>query len=132
MSSNEKCIVRKYLSEIRHLLPFVRKPEKRFLADIRQTIYDYCETAETISFDVLISVFGEPKDLVSNYISEKDAVVLRKELRFSQHVKYTLFVLLSIVILLAGLKTYTICLDYKNAQEAQIDHAVILIEEETK
>lgn len=132
MSSNEKRIVRNYLSEIRHLLPFVRKPEKRFLADIRQTIYDYCETSETISFDVLISVFGEPKDLVSNYISEKDSVILRKELRFSQHVKYTLFVLLSIVLLLAGLRASTIFLDYQHAQKAQIDHEVIVIEDEAK
>lgn len=130
MSSNKNRIVKNYLSEIKHLLPLVRKPEKRFLADIRQSIYDYCETADTISFDTLVSVFGEPKDLVSNYISEKDAVILRKELRFSRHIKYTLYIILSIVILLAGLRTYTIYLDYINAKKAQIDHAVIVIEEE--
>ena len=121
-----------YLSEIRHLLPFIRKSEKKFLKDLQQTIYDYCETTESFSFHTLISVFGEPKDLVSNDIAEKDAATLYKELNFSKHIKTSVFLLLIIFISLALFRIHTIFLDYKNAQEAQIHHAVIVIEEKNK
>ena len=132
MNQNEKRIINRYLREIRHLLPIVRQPEKRFLADIQQTIDGYYQAKNKISFDTLINVFGEPKDLVANYISEKDAAILRKELHFSKYIKYTLCALLVTIILLAGFRIYTIYLDYQNAQEAQINHEVIVIEEETK
>lgn len=130
MNQKEKRIVNRYLHEIRHLLPVVRQPERRFLADIRQTIDDYIQTTNKISFDILIRVFGEPKDLVASYISEKDAATLRKELCSSKYIKYTFFILLSTIILLAGFRMYFIYLDYQNAQKAQIDHEVIVIEEE--
>jgi hypothetical protein len=132
MNKGDKRIVNRYLHEIRHLLPIVRKPEKRFLADIRQTIDDYIQTTNQISFDILVGAFGEPKDIVASYILEKDAATLREELRITKYVKYTFYILISTIILLAGLTISFIYMDYKKAEEAQIDHEVIVIEEEIK
>lgn len=130
MKPTDKRLIKRYLREIHYLLPTVRQSEKKFLADIRQSVNDYCETAEIVSFDTLISVFGEPKDLVSNYILEKNAETLRKELNFSKYIKYTFCIATVAIMLLAGFKGYTIYLVYQKAQATQIDHEVIIIEEE--
>lgn len=129
MNPNDKRIINRYIREIRHLLPTVRQSEKTFLADIRQSIDDYYETAGIISFETLTSEFGEPKDLVSNYILAKDAEILRKELNFSKYIKYTFCIAAVAIMLLAGFKGYTIYLVYQKAQATQIDHEVIIIEE---
>ena len=132
MDPKKQKIANKYIQEIKHLFPVIRQSEKRFLADIRQNIDDHCQGKDDITFDTLVHVFGEPKDLVENYITEKDAVVLQKEIRISKHIKYAVCMIVSIIIFLAGFKCYAIYLDYQNAQKAQINHETIIIEEETK
>lgn len=131
MNQKKKKIVNKYIREIKHLFPVVRQSEKRFLADIRQNVDDYCQDKKDITFDMLVHIFGKPKDLVSHYITEKDASTLREEIRISRNVKHAICIILGVVILLAGFRFYTIYLDYQNSQKAQIDHEVIVIEEET-
>lgn len=132
MDPKKQKIADKYVREIKHLFPVIRQSEKRFLADIRQNIDEHCQGKDDITFDTLVQVFGEPKDLVANYITEKDAVVLQKEIRISKHIKYAICMIVSIVLLLAGIKCYAIYSDYQNAQKAQVNHETITIEEGTK
>lgn len=132
MDPKKQKIADKYVQEIRHLFPVIRQSEKRFLADIRHTIDEHCQDKDDITFDTLVQVFGDPKDLVANYITEKDAVVLQKEIRISKHIKYTICMMLSIIILLAGFKCHAIYSDYQNAQKAQVNRETIIIEEGTK
>lgn len=132
MEPKKQKITNKYVREIKHLFPVIRQSEKRFLADIRQNINDHCQDRDDITFEALVQVFGEPKDLVANYITEKDATTLQKEIRISKHVKYTIGIIVSIVILLTGFKCYALYSDYQNAQQAHVNHKTIIIEEEPK
>lgn len=132
MDPKKQKIVDKYVREIKHLFPVIRQSEKRFLADIRQNIDEHYENKDDITFDTLVQVFGDPKDLVANYMTEKDTALVQKEIRVSKHIKYAICIMLSIAILLAGIKCYAIYSDYQNAQNAQIDHETIIIKEETK
>lgn len=132
MDPKKQKTANKYIQEIKHLFPVIRQSEKRFLADIRQNIDDYCQDKDEVTFDTLVHVFGEPKDLVANYITETDAVTLQKEIRISKYIKSAICMIVCIAIILAGVKCYAIYSDYQNAQKAQIDHEIIIIEEETK
>ena len=132
MDPKKQKTANKYVQEMKHLFPVIWQSEKRFLTDIRQNIDEYCQEKDDITYDTLVHVFGEPKDLIANYITEKDAVVLQKEIRTSKHIKCAICTIVSIIIFLAGFKCYAIYSDYQNAQKAQINQKTIIIEEETK
>lgn len=129
MNRNEKRMVNKYIREIQHLLPIIRQTEKRFLADFRQTIDDYCQTTNEISYEVLINVFGEPKDLASNYILEQEPTNLRNAIRFTHYIKiFTITIILSFLAII-GIRGYAEYQAFQNSKEAYIQREVIVIEE---
>lgn len=126
---NNKRIIHKYIREIRHFLPVYHRPEKRYVTDIQHTLKDYAESTKSLSFDILISEFGEPKDLVSNYILEQDASTLRKAIKFSSYIKATFLVALLTLLASIGIRSYAEYQTFQNAKESYIEREVIVIDE---
>lgn len=126
---NNKGTVSKYIREIRHFLPVYGHFEKRYLKDIQQAVRDYVESNENSSFDDLITEFGEPKDLVSNYILEQDAESLRKAIKFSGYIKATLLVAILTLLACTGIRGYAEYRSFQEAQKSYISREVIVINE---
>ena len=64
---------KRYLKEIKALMPVYGKYEKRFFHDIKDSI---CELdAEHITYEMLCRKLGRPEDLIVNYYQEMTAPI---------------------------------------------------------
>ena len=117
---------KRYLKEIKALLPVYGKYEKRFFHDIKDAI---CELdAEHITYELLCRELGRPEDLIVKYYPEIDCAYLRKQLKRTRSIKSAvlIIVLLAIGISLCRLGfLYSLYLDGKNAI---ITHELVVIE----
>ena len=117
---------KRYLKEIKALLPVYGKYEKRFFLDIKDSI---CELdAEHITYEMLCLELGRPEDLIVNYYQEIDSTYLRKQLKRTRSITEVvlIIVLLAVVISLCRLGfLYSLYLDGK---DAIITHELVVIE----
>lgn len=116
MTNEQKTIVKTYKKEIRRLFPIYGKNEKRFFEDIENVIDDYTADNESFSRETLIRDIGEPKDLISRYLLEMDADVLRKNLSRSRCIKNTAIAGLIAILFACAFK---IAADYRSFIEGR-------------
>ena len=117
---------KRYLKEIKALLPVYGKYEKRFFRDIKDSISEL--ESENITYEFLCKELGRPEDLIVNYYQEIDSTYLRKQLKRTRSIKAVvlIIVLLAVVISLCRLGfLYSLYLDGKNAI---ITHELVVIE----
>lgn len=67
---------KRYLKEIKALLPVYGKYEKRFFRDIKDSIGEL--ESENITYEFLCKELGRPEALIVNYYQEIDSYYLRK------------------------------------------------------
>lgn len=82
---------KRYLKEIKALMPVYGKYEKRFFHDIKDSI---CELdAEHITYEMLCRKLGRPEDLIVNYYQEIDSTYLRKQLKRTRSIKAVVLII---------------------------------------
>ena len=82
---------KRYLKEIKALMPVYGKYEKRFFHDIKDSI---CELdAEHITYEMLCLELGRPEDLIVNYYQEIDSTYLRKQLKRTRSIKAVVLII---------------------------------------
>ena len=117
---------KRYLKEIKALLPVYGKYEKRFFRDIKDSISEL--ESENITYEFLCKELGRPEDLIVNYYQEIDSTYLRKQLKRTRSIKAVvlIIVLLAVVISLCRLGfLYSLYLDGK---DAIITHELVVVE----
>ena len=67
-----KKIVKKYMREIKSFFPVLRADDRKYINKLSKNIYDYCESADSVSIDQLYSEFGHPLDTAHAYFSMID------------------------------------------------------------
>ncbi|CCY60373.1 hypothetical protein G4313_06190 [Coprococcus eutactus] len=129
MNTKKKGEINRYMRKVRHLLPTMHKAERRFITNLRQDIEELAQTRPSISYEALVTEFGDPHELVNNYISEKDIDTIRKELHISHYIKSLVITGILAILLVTGFKMLLAHLDYLHAQESQIAYDTTVIEE---
>ena len=71
MNTKKKGEINRYMRKVRHLLPTMHKAERRFITNLRQDIEELAQTRPSISYEALVTEFGDPHELVNNYISDR-------------------------------------------------------------
>lgn len=61
-----------YLKQVKNLLPILSKQEKRFLRDLKNDIDEFSNIKPEASLEDLINEFGNPNDIVHDYIESVD------------------------------------------------------------
>lgn len=125
-------IIHRYLREIRIFFPVYRQPEKRYMHDLQRSIEEYAETSENLSFESLVQEFGEPKDLISNYILEQDASALHKAIKTSRYIKVTALTAIVAFIIIVGTRGYYEQKHFQEAKDAYIHREITVINESTE
>lgn len=120
--------IKRYMKELRHLLPFCSKTERVFLADIKSAALDLAAQDPTIDYDYLCLYIGRPQDLIINYYSEVDPEYLSKKLNLSSFIRKVVIVIAIIVLLFVTYRGILIYDAYTDAQNAIITKEVITIE----
>ena len=130
MNTKKKGEINRYMRKVRHLLPTMHKAERRFITNLRQDIEELAQTRPSISYEALVTEFGDPHELVNNYISEKDIDTIRKELHISHVIKVALSFIIVAIVIITTYHLYTTYLVYKDAVKQQIVYDTVVIEEE--
>ena len=92
----------RYLSIIKVLLPIIRKQERTYLKHMKTNIDDYCEDNNISCIEELYQQFGEPQEVVSDYLSSMKTETILKFTRIHRTAKYALLIF-SICILSGSL-----------------------------
>lgn len=130
MNTKKKGEINRYMRKVRHLLPTMHKAERKFITNLRQDIEEMAQTRSSISYEALVTEFGDPHELVNNYISEKDIDTIRKELHISHVIKVALSFIIVAIVIITTYHLYTTYLVYKDAVKQQIVYDTVVIEEE--
>ena len=100
--------IKKYLKEIKLLLPAFNKEEKKFLRDLMERIEDYLDENPNATMQDIENQFGTPMEIAQSYMSSLDLDVLLKRLSISRFVR-RFFAIVAICMIL-GLCVYSICM----------------------
>ncbi len=119
--------IKRYIREIKALLPLMRKEEHKYLKTMMQNINDFCfDRDDPISISDLYREFGEPHDVVSSYYLTIDTSILYSHIRL--HKFLTLFLYSIFSVLFVFLIYYSIILYQEH--KVFMREEVVFIEEE--
>lgn len=120
--------VKKYLKQVKHLLPLLSKQEKRFLKDFEISIHEYLTENSKATIEELSSKFGTPNDIVHEYIDSIDSEYIIKRICVKKMIRRIAFTILLIAVLSLLVHTAFTYLAYLDAQNAVITQEVTVIE----
>lgn len=100
--------IKKYLKEIKLLLPAFSKEEKKFLRDLLERIEDYLDENPNATMQDIENQFGTPTEIAQSYMSSLDLDVLLKRLSISHFVRR--FFAIAAICMILGLCVYSICI----------------------
>ena len=121
--------IKRYLKEIKNLLPVYGRKEKAFVMMIKTSILETYGTESTVGYDMICSEFGSPKEIVISYFAEVDDDELYKRVRFSKMIKIAAIFIVLIVAATAVFKSILLYDSYKKSVDAIITQEVTVIEE---
>ena len=64
--------IKKYIKNIWTIMPMHTKKEKFYLNELKKHLNEYLDDHPQCSYDDIVQQFGEPKDIVVNYIQNSD------------------------------------------------------------
>ena len=92
-------LCQQYLSDVKSLFPIMGKPEKKYLSKLREPLEDYCREEQASTMEEIYDNFGQPDEVVNNYLRSADTAYLIKRIRLSKWVKRGIIVLLLIALI---------------------------------
>ena len=127
----EKKYTKKYIKEIRTLLPFYGKEERIFLNTIKRNVSSFCRTLEKCDMNDIYEEFGFPQEAVFNYLSVIESESLYDALKKSKIMRRTISIV-CIILLMASISFIIFELNayikFKNAEVFSIESEIIRIE----
>lgn len=100
--------IKKYLKEIKLLLPAFSKEEKKFLRDLLERIEDYLDENPNATMQDIENQFETPMEIAQSYMSSLDLDVLLKRLSISRFVRR--FFAIAAICMILGLCVYSTCM----------------------
>ena len=95
MNLNINKELKHYFREIRGLFSFYNKEERKFMKDFKAAVSEFIEQNPTYTIADIKDQFGEPIDVVHDYIITLDPESLRKKLNLN-----TILTVLAVIIIL--------------------------------
>lgn len=101
MKPNDR-LIRKYLRQVRELLPCGRKERRRILQTLRANVTDFLAETSNVSVRDIEQRFGTPQSIAASYLDSEDRNVVLKKLQTRRTVKRIIVACAAVVILLWG------------------------------
>lgn len=121
--------IKRYLKEIKNLLPVYGRKEKAFVMMIKTSILEAYGTESTVGYDMICSEFGSPKEIVISYFAEVDDDELYKRVRFSKTIRTAAICIVAIVVAVAVFKSTLLYINHLKSVDAIITQEVTVIEQ---
>ena len=73
--------IKKYIKNIWTIMPMHTKKEKFYVSELKKHLNEYLDDHPQCSYDDIVQQFGEPKDIVVEYIQSSDENDLIKRMK---------------------------------------------------
>ena len=110
-----KKYIRKYMKDIRTLFPTMGKDERDYLKGFKENVLDYVQENNVKSKEELFEEFGNPKEVVTEYLNRVDTEYLIKKIKRTTIIKRGILI---IVMIFMGVNLYRATLIYKDYKES--------------
>ena len=117
-----------YIRNIWTLMPIHTKQEKKYIKYLKTTIEERAQQDDSLTIEDIKAEFGEPEDIVHDYIDSIDTDLLIKKISSRERIRKISNFL--IVVALIGAVIYTIYtyVDYVGLKNSLISEEVTIIE----
>ncbi len=115
--------IKRYLKEVKMIIPLHSKEKKEFLSILQQSIEDNHFT----TYQDIVEGIGQPTEIASSFINEMDSVQLIKELNKKRYIKILLTIIILIVLTVGAVRVYYLTDLYnqvKNNQPVQVEEII--------
>lgn len=110
-------MIRKYIRRCKQLFPVYGKYERQFLKRLQQEVNEHITQNPNLTYEELVNQFGSPKDIVVGYYDTIDDAYLLKKLNFVKTIRRFSLVIVMLVVLFIGYRSYMIYQIWLEAQE---------------
>lgn len=111
----------KYLRELKRLMYFKGKHEKRFISDLSNDIEEFLSSNKDVDeYQKLCSEFGSPLENFSGYLLDQNATYLYKRLRMKKIFVGVVVLICITTVVTLGISTYYYHKAYEESMEANI------------
>jgi hypothetical protein len=119
-----------YFNDIKTLFPVYGKEEKLFLAGLMSNVHEYLADNPGSGYEHIISAFGEPKTIVSQYITDADESYLLKRIRTAAAMRRCVLIIIVLVLISAIVFAAFKYKSYVEMREQYINREVTTVIEE--
>jgi hypothetical protein len=117
--------LKRYFKEIKSLFPVYGEKEKQFLANLMSDIDKFTESNPVSDYMQLISSFGEPKTIVSQYIADADSAYLAKQIKTTKFVRIGVIAIIITSVIAVASVVAVKYMDYVKGQAYYIDREIV-------
>ncbi|WP_301082541.1 DUF6120 family protein [Thomasclavelia cocleata] len=122
--------IKKYINEIKKIIPINSKDKKDFLKMMKQRILESSNLENKCDYDNIVKEFGKPNEVAASYIEEIDTDTILKILKRKQYIKWLISILIIAIILISIFKIYRLNQLYEIAKnELDLREELEIIEE---
>lgn len=98
--------IKVYMRRVKTLFPLFGRERKRFLKDLKDSVDLYVGGGGDSSYAGLIERFGDPEEVVFNYIAAMDEEVLNKKISETRYVRILVIVAIIAIVVCTGIILY--------------------------
>lgn len=109
-----------FYKKVKNNIPFIFPQKKSFLKDFHKKLSDFATNRSDLTFEDLVSEFGEPTIIVDNLIKATSPASIHRSLFLKPLFKFLLFALY-IVVILFYIEVYKFSTDFPLVQEIHIE-----------
>ena len=95
---NKLC--KEYIREVKAMFPVKGKKERKYIKELSKDIEDYCEESNATTKEELYENYGNPIDVVGEYLSATDFSGVIKRLKTGKYIKLLIAVIIAVVLVL--------------------------------
>lgn len=112
--------IHNYYSTLKNLFPQTNYEEGRFLRDFKKSLYEYTISHPYCTYDDLVSYFGKPQDIISEYLTCQNSDYILECIKKKKHTKCILRMFI-IFLLVSGIGFSIFCFAaYKEVKKGKI------------
>ena len=98
--------IKVYMRRVKTLFPLFGRERKRFLNDLDESIERFASEGGDSSYDSIAERFGDPEEVVFNYIAAMDEEVLNKKISETRCVRILVIVAIIAIAICTGMSLY--------------------------
>lgn len=118
-------ICKEYIKEIKAMFPFKSKRERQYIKSLCIDIDNYCVEEKVTEKKTLYNNYGNPIDVVAEYLNASGIEYIIKKSKISKYIK----TLVAIIVALAIIAASVYCVVWYNEYQISLRQEVVICEE---